>query len=185
MYKELIAKHQAFSAEDFRRIGKWKDNADSPGKWKANIASVAYLIWEQAAAELPKCPANGEVLGFLDGWAGRTYDDVFANGTRTKVFGIPRATTLLHFLSGARFPIYDSRVRTAVSRLLGKPRLPNTVEAYLNRYVPLFGELAESCETRYELTLDKALLSFGALKQEHFKGLSPGAGNATPVQDAN
>jgi len=29
-------------------IGKWKDGArEAQGKWKDNVASVAYLIWER------------------------------------------------------------------------------------------------------------------------------------------
>jgi hypothetical protein len=51
-YRNLIEKHKSFSAEDFRRIGKWKDGATTEGQWKPNVASVAYPIWEQAAASL-------------------------------------------------------------------------------------------------------------------------------------
>src|SRR5579862_4325454 len=117
-YKVLIKKYESFSTEDFRRIGKWKDGATTDGQWKANIASVAYLIWEQAAKELPKCPEKSEVEAFLKDWSHRAYEDTFKNGSRRKHFGLSRATTLLHFVSGGRYPIFDSRVRTAIVRLL-------------------------------------------------------------------
>lgn len=61
-YSELIAKYEPFSAEDFVRIGKWKDAVQTPAKWKPNVASVAYPIWMQAASELPKCP-EGRTTG--------------------------------------------------------------------------------------------------------------------------
>ena len=60
-YRALIEKHKSFSAEDFRRIGKWKDGATTEVQWKPNVASVAYLIWERAAKKLPKCPEVNQV----------------------------------------------------------------------------------------------------------------------------
>ena len=47
-YRELIAKHESFSEDDFRRIGKWKDGAASGDRYKPNVASVAYQIWEDS-----------------------------------------------------------------------------------------------------------------------------------------
>lgn len=55
-YEELIAKHHRFSASDFEEIGRWKDAAKTDGRWKPNVASVAYLVWIQAAKERPRCP---------------------------------------------------------------------------------------------------------------------------------
>jgi len=64
----------------------------------------------KAAQELPKCPDGSDVADFLDNWSGRTYTDVFEKkGPVEKHFGLARATTLLHFVSGGRFPICDSR----------------------------------------------------------------------------
>ena len=63
----LIDKHKLLSAEDFRRIGKWKDDATTENQWKPNVASVAYLIWEQAAEELPKCPDENGIAVFPRG----------------------------------------------------------------------------------------------------------------------
>jgi hypothetical protein len=135
---------------------------------------VAYLIWEQVAVELPQCPSDDEVEGFLNDWANRTYTDTLRDKPpRTKVFGVPRATTILHFVSGGRYSIFDSRVRTAIARLLGHRKLPDTVGSYLHSYVPLFNELADCCGTKHDLRmLDKALFSFGAIKQKHFLKLS-------------
>jgi hypothetical protein len=160
-HTELIAKHEAFTAEDFIRIGKWKDAVKTEAKWKANIASVAYPIWMQAASELPKCPEDGEVENFLADWSERKYTDEFASGPREKRFGLSRATTLLHFVSGEGFPIFDAHVRRAMSRLLGEPVL-NTVRWYLDSYLPLFLEVAALCGSKNDVrTVDKALFSYG------------------------
>ena len=167
-YGDLIEKHKLLSAEDFRRIGKWKDDATTENQWKPNVASVAYLIWEQATKELPKCPEDNEVAAFLHDWPNREYTDMFKNGPRKKHFGLSRATTLLHFVSGGRYPIFDSRVKTALARLLGRPKLRGTVRAYLDSYVPLFKDLANQCETNDFRMLDKALFSYGALDERAF-----------------
>jgi hypothetical protein len=167
-YKILIEKHRSFSAEDFRRIGKWKDGATTESQWKPNVASVAYLIWEQAAEESPHCPEESKVAAFLEDWSNRAYTDIFKNGPRKKHFGLSRATTLLHFVSGGRYPIFDSRVKTAIARLLDHPELPGTIGSYLDSYVPLFKELADRCETEDFRKLDKALFSYGALGERAF-----------------
>src|SRR5207245_10859851 len=60
----------------------------------------------------------------------------FTSRTMEKHFGLSRATTLLHFVSGGRFPIFDSRVRKAVARLLNCS-VPNDVPWYLDSYCPL------------------------------------------------
>jgi hypothetical protein len=170
-YADLIAKHKSFSAEDFERIGRWKDDVTKESQWKPNVASVAYLIWKQAAQELPKCPEENDAAAFLDGWSSRTYTDVFPNKSVEKHFGLSRATALLHFVSGGRYPIFDSRVRTAVARLLNSQELPGTVSSYLHSFLPLFKELAAccGCNTVDDLRkLDKALFSYGALESRTF-----------------
>ena len=50
-YRVLVERHKSFAADDFIRIGKWKDAATAEGRWKPNVASVAYLIWLQTAKE--------------------------------------------------------------------------------------------------------------------------------------
>jgi hypothetical protein len=117
---------------------------------------------------LPKCPEKSGVAVFLEDWSSREYTDVFKNGSRKKRFGLSRATTLLHFVSGGRYPIFDSRVRTAVARLLCQPKLPDTVRSNLDSYIPLFKELADHCETSDFRMLDKALFSYGALDERTF-----------------
>jgi hypothetical protein len=162
-YAELIARHKSFSAADFEQIGKWKDAAKTDAKWKPNVASVAYPIWMQAASELPKCPEECAAAGFLDDWSARKYNDVYAKGPKQKTFGLSRTTALLHFLSGGHFPIFDSRVRKAASRLLNC-RVPNTVQWYLASYCPLFLEVAAVCGTDDLRMVDKALFSYGERK---------------------
>jgi len=163
VYRDLIeiAKHKSFLSTDVQLIGRRKDNARTDGKWKPNVASVAYQIWMQAASELPRCPDENRVADFLDDWSERKYTDEFRNGVKVqKRFGLSRATTLLHFISGGRYPIFDARVRTAVRRLLSSP-VPNTIEWYLDPFYPLFWQIAATCGTEDARTLDQALVSYG------------------------
>ena len=167
-YNDLIKRHASLSADDFRRIGQWKDEATTDNQWKPNVASVAYRIWEQAADELPKCPQGKAIAAFLKDWSGREYTDNFESGPRKKHFGLSRATTLLHFISGGQYPIYDSRVRTAIARLLDEPEMHNDVSSYLDSYIPRFEDLARHCDTVDRRMLDKALFSYGALDKSTF-----------------
>ena len=145
------------------RIGRWKDGARTDGRWKANVASVAYPIWMQAASEMPKCPEGMGVADFLNDWSNRKYKDEWPTRSVEKRFGLSRATTLLHFLSGGCFPIFDSRVRTAITRLSpNSTRVENTVGWYLDSYCSLFAELAAVCGSEDFRTMDKALFSYGA-----------------------
>ena len=160
-YSELIAKHKSLSPADFERIGKWKDGANTENRWKPDVASAAYRIWMQATSELPKCPEESRVADFLDDWSSRKYTDEYKNGVvREKSFGLSRATTLLHFISGGRFPIFDSRVRKAMTRLLNS-RVPKTVRWYLDSFCPCFSEIAALCGTKDLRMVDKALFSYG------------------------
>lgn len=159
-YEELMARHESFSHADIERIGRWKDNAKTAVKWKSNVASVAYEIWMQAASEVPVCPKDDGTADFLDDWSGRKYTDEFGIRRVEKRFGLSRATTLLHFVSGGRFPIFDSRVRKAMTRLLSS-HVPNTVRWYLDSYCPLFSEIAALCVAQDLRVVDKALFSYG------------------------
>lgn len=159
-HDDLIAKGGELTSEDFIRIGRWKDAAISDGKWKPNVASVAYDIWMQAAAERPGCPDDGGVAQFLSDWSNRQHTSTFTQRTVTKRFGLSRATTLLYFLSNGRYPIFDSRVRRAIGRLCASP-VANTVDGYLKSYRPLFSEIAQKCGLDCQRELDKALFSYG------------------------
>lgn len=159
-YEELMALHKSFSHADIVRIGMWKDNAKTEAKWKPNVASVAYEIWMQAASEVPVCPKDDGTAAFLDDWSGRKYTDEFGIRRVEKRFGLSRASTLLHFVSGGHFPIFDSRVRKAMTRLLSS-HVPNTVGWYLNSYCPLFSEIAALCVAKDLRVVDKALFSYG------------------------
>ncbi|MEK7405623.1 MAG: hypothetical protein AAB225_10995 [Acidobacteriota bacterium] len=164
VYRDLIdiAKHKSFSSRDVERIGRWKDNAWAAGKWKPDVAMVAYKIWRRAASELPECPTDDkDAADFLNRWSQMNYTDVRKTGAVVKKrFGLARGTALLHFISGGRYPLLDARVRTAVRRLLSS-RAPNTVEWYLNVFYPLFRKIAATCGTKDARTLDQALVRYG------------------------
>src|ERR1017187_2888079 len=98
-YRALIERHPLSSADDFRRVGKWKDGATTAGRWRPNVASVAFPIWERAAEESPTCPEESGVAAFLEDWSTREYTDTYKNGPQKKHFGLSRATSLLHFVS--------------------------------------------------------------------------------------
>ena len=167
-HKRLTDKYESLSYEDFEQIGQWKDGAGTEtsggwkknGNWKPNVASVAYQVWMKAASELPRCPDAAGVAGFLNYWSERTYTDVYHNGPRTKRFGLSRATTLLHFVSGGTLPIFDARVRRAMKQLLLNSSFPSTIRCYQDSYCPKFSELAKQCGTEDLRELDKALFSF-------------------------
>src|SRR5712691_10261349 len=101
-HRDLIEKHESLSKDDFIQIAKWKGNAKPEGKFKPNVAMVAYHIWIEAAEKLPKCPEESEMASFLDKWSGKTYTDVFPSKSVEKHFGLSRACTLLLFVSGGR-----------------------------------------------------------------------------------
>ena len=180
-YDDLIEQHKSFSAEHFRDIGKWKDNAYTETRWRPNVASVAYLIWEQAAAELPSCPEETEVAAFLTDWSNRTYTDKFSRRAVKKRFGLSRATTLLHFVSGGRYPIFDSRVRTAIAALLERPELSDTLGSYMDCCLPLVNELVECCEAKDIRMLDEALFSNGKFKSTTAKPKQKNHSSVTPT----
>lgn len=158
-HDRLVALTQKEPA-DFERIGKWKDAASGAAKWKANVASVAYVVWMEAASECPTCPTDDTIADFLLDWSSRAYEDRFSTRTVKKRFGLSRATTLLYFLSNGRFPIFDSRVRRAIARLTGRP-VSNTVQGYVDSYLPLFAQIAASCGAKDLRTVDQALFSYG------------------------
>jgi hypothetical protein len=159
-HDSLIAIHEPLSAADFERIGRWKDGAETESRWKPNVASVAYLIWMQSASELPKCPDENRVADFLQDWSERKYTDKYISREVQKRFGLSRATTLLYFISGGRFPIFDARVRKALTRLLNSS-VPNEVRWYVESFRPLFSEITVLCGAENVRTVDKALFSFG------------------------
>lgn len=166
-YEDLISRHTALSAQDFEKIGQWKDAALKEGKavtgkWKPNVASVAYAIWMQAASELPKSPSDPHgAAKFLQDWSERKYTDTYKDGgRREKRFGLSRASTLLHFVSGARYPIFDSRVKTALEDLTAGS-LDNTVEVYLETVCPVVAEIEKQCQAKPR-SVDNALFEYGA-----------------------
>jgi hypothetical protein len=159
-HNKLITEHEPHSAAYIVRIGRWKDAAEADSKWKLDVASVAYQIWMNAASEPPRCPNESQVSDFLQDWSERKYVNNYESGAREMRFGLSRATTLLYFISGGRFPIFDSRVRKAMTRLLSSA-IPNKVRYYVDSYCPLFLEITALCAAGNGRMVDKALFSYG------------------------
>jgi len=119
----------------------------------------------QTKAESPTCPEKNDVATFLTDWSERR----FLAGQRkngqpfSPSFGLSRATTLLHFISGGIYPILDSTVLTALTRL-GSP-VKGTTGEYTNTFCSRFSELASACAMsgiEGLRKLDNALTTFGA-----------------------
>lgn len=164
-YFELIAKQGKLSGEDFEQIGRWKEQCWEPnlGRWKSGTPT-AYDVWMQAKAESPTCPQKEDIVAFLKDWSERR----FLAGQKgegqplTQAFGLSRATTLLHFISGGLYPILDSTVVAALTRL-GSP-VEETICGYSNSFCVLFSELASICGlsgTEGLRKLDNALMMYG------------------------
>lgn len=162
LYNELIQKAGALVPQDFILIGRWKDAAWTKNKWRPNVASVAYAGWIEASIELPGLSVVPEA--FLNEWCQRLYPDTSSRSVNgQKRFGLSRATTLLHLMSAAKFPIYDSRVRRAIRRVC-KKHAPNQVEWYIKSYIPIFEALVELCSA-IPRSVDKALFAYGGNKK--------------------
>jgi hypothetical protein len=159
-----IAKQGKLSAADIEQVGRWKEGCLDPrnGRWKTGTPA-AYDVWMQAKAELPECPGKNKVADFLRCWSVRT----FVAGKRKKTgvvitqsFGLSRSTTLLHFISGGQYPILDSNVVSAMTRLGS----PYEIHAYVNSFCPLFSDIASVCGVcgiEGLRKLDNALFMYG------------------------
>lgn len=158
----LLSRCDRLTAADFQWVGRWKDGALNNDKWRRNIAMVAFPIWMQAADELPGTQvANLHVPSFLEDWSNKTYRDEYVNRAVEKRFGLSRASTLLHVLSGGKYPIFDSRVRRAFRRLTGESA-QNSGSWYLDSYIFFFSQLMVACDTKEATLVDRALFSYGA-----------------------
>jgi hypothetical protein len=162
-YFDLIAKQGILSADDFEKAGKWKEGCLKPGhgSWKTGTPR-AYDVWMQAKTELPECPEKASTAEFLTKWSERKFA---AGKDQRKRFGLSRATTLLHFVSGGQYPILDSRVVMAMARLGSTIDKEETNDGYLNSFCPLFSELAAACGvsgTEGLRKLDNALFEYGS-----------------------
>src|SRR6266852_742750 len=158
VYESLIQKKGQLSAEDFEQIGRWKEGCliKEPGKehgrWNPRTP-VAYGVWMEARGTLPPLLVHGNfddnfAKKFLEDWSKRTHAMLGKGGkVRNVRFGLARASTLLHFISGGRFPIYDSLVWYALHRM-GTPlpwEMTVNVDAYLKTFYPLFYSIASRC----------------------------------------
>ncbi len=159
----LVEKDGLLSREDFERVGRWKEGCPKGhGGWKAGTPR-AFEIWTHAMEQLPRCPSEEHIAEFLAYWSEKKFWAGTRNGRRLeKSFGLSRATTLLHFVSGGRYPIVDARVEAAMGRL-GSP-IEMTIDGYLRSFCPLFSEIAGLCGVsgRKGLRkLDNALFCYG------------------------
>jgi hypothetical protein len=157
----LLRAPDCLTTADFEFLGRWKDGALKGDKWRRNVASVAFVIWMQAANELPGTRIERVVVpSFLAEWSSKAYVDEFPSRTVQKGFGLARATTILHVLSGGRYSIFDSRVRRAFKRLTGA-KAYDRVDWYLSSYVPFFSQVVSECAAKDIKAVDNALFVYG------------------------
>jgi hypothetical protein len=163
----LLRAPTLLTAADFEYVGRWKDGALKGDKWRKDVASVAFVVWMQAANELPGTQTERVVApNLLAEWSSKTYIDEFPRRTVRKRFGLARATTILHVLSGGQYPILDSRVRRAFKRLTGANAY-DKVDWYLGSYVPFFSQIASECAADDMKAVDNALFVYGR-KEPYF-----------------
>jgi hypothetical protein len=179
VYKSLMEKNGVLSGNDFEQIGRWKvgcllkKDGKEHGMWKPKT-SAAYDVWMQARRNPPERPTNDgtdKVFArqFLITWSEKTFEMKVKGGKeKGKRFGLSFATALLHFISVGRFPIYDDLVREALRRLGSQLPSNMTVDAYLEKFCPLFSSIAPECGLSQGIDdlrkLDNALRCFGGAK---------------------
>jgi hypothetical protein len=124
---------------------------------------VAYDTWMEIARAMPPCPSEERVGEFLTRWSERKAKYKCRDGrVLEKKFGLSRTTTLLHFLSGARYPIFDSRVERAVQGLTGRRVDRTSLSDYQQVVRPLVADIFRQCRTEDLRKLDRALFAYGA-----------------------
>ena len=115
------------------------------------------------ARAMPTCPGEERVAEFLTEWSERKAKYKCRDGrVLEKKFGLSRTTTLLHFLSGARYPIFDSRVETAVKGLTGRRVDRTSLSDYEQVVRPLVAEIVWQGHTEDLRQVDRALFAYGA-----------------------
>ncbi len=155
VYQSLIEKREVLSGEDFELVGRWKEGCLSKKKmegkenkrWKPE-SPVAYDVWMQAKRDQPKCPTDTDdaIAEFLNDWSERKFRKLVKGGQLQETrFGLPRASTLLHFISVGRFPIFDQFVRIAMGRLGSKVPQNLTAHQYLEKFCRTFAAIAANC----------------------------------------
>ena len=168
VYYTRIGRAGKLAAEDFETVGRWKEGclAENHGSWKPNTPA-AYEVWMRAKDKRPTCPPDSSIPDFLTEWSDIEFTAGVSKKTQKvlkKRFGLSRSTALLHFVSGGRFPIFDSRVRKAIKRLGSSPPTDPTVKWYLDTFCQLCKEMADLCGvsgTRGLRLLDNALFCYG------------------------
>jgi len=177
VYESLIQKKGKLSGEDFEQIGRWKEgcllkgDGKEHGRWKPKTPA-AYDVWMEAKRNPPLLPPDGNLddkfaENFLKEWSEKRFAMPSKGGkVRNVRFGLSRASTLLHFLSGGRFPIYDSLVWYALRRMTLRLPWEMTIDPYLKQFCHHFYSIASSCGLDKNRTdelrkLDNALRCYG------------------------
>ncbi len=192
IYRELVATGLELSDAEFEIVGAWKEGAirsvrlgmtfgncsvKFTDKWKPGTVA-AYGVWRS----LPDCRSaleqyllRGQHRLFLDHLSQKSFMKPCKGGgvTSTK-FGLSRSTFVLHILSRARFPIYDSNTQAGI-HLLTQGQIVKTKTAaidgdwYLRMFCTIIHDLQGACsasDLQSQRTLDKALFCYGKVAKK-------------------
>jgi len=183
-----VARGPELSDADFEVLGAWKDGAIRLGgqrqfgqchvhftdNWKPN-AVCACTVWRslpQRRSQLEEFMSREDYRSFLNQVASEHFVKACKGGRKSVLFGLPRATYILHVLSKAWFPIYDSNTHSGICLLThghyhgwGIPKTKSRDPAwYLGRFCAIIGDLQQQCgahEGAFFRQVDKALFQYG------------------------
>jgi hypothetical protein len=161
---------------DSRSMERWCHTERPPRHEPGTVA--AYDVWQS----LPDCRSalgqylcGGQHRLFLDHLSQKSFMKPCKGGgvTSTK-FGLSRSTFVLHILSGARFPIYDSTTQAGIHLLTqGQVVKTKTVaidaDWYLRVFCTTIHDLQGACSASdlpSQRALDKALFCYGKIAKK-------------------
>jgi len=191
VYNELIARGPELSDADLDVLGAWKDGAinSTPnrgrkfgtcwcsfnGRWSPTAASCAFTVWRNLPrnrATLAQYLRSEQFRDFLAYLAEQRFDKASRGGPAQALFGLSRATYVLHVFSRAKFPIYDAHTQRGLHFLTRGSHLGQRIDKtktddpgwYLKIFCKVIRDLECECNAKdpeARRAVDKALFCYG------------------------